>query len=194
MAVYLDRLMNAGCDHDWAIVGAGAVYVDRDIRKRLAPQDWLYAVVECSATRFAARVIGVMPEFLPVTDPDLHGFATIADPQATVARMTDPAVRIVSMSGPSFFQEASPTIDADHPLIRAEVAGGTPLTEIGMILAALRARSQAGIAPFTVLANDDIPHNGDAARTAIAGRAELSDPRFAAWGESRPTTGSWARR
>ena len=51
MAVYLDRLMNAGCEHDWAIVGAGAVYVDRDIRKRLAPQDWLYTVVECSATR-----------------------------------------------------------------------------------------------------------------------------------------------
>ena len=150
--------------------------------KRLAPQDWLYTVVERSATRFDARVIGVMPEFLPVTNPDMYGFGTIADPQVTVARMTDPAIRIVSMSGPSYYQGcATPTVDADHPLIRTEVAGGTPLTEIGMIIAALQARRQAGIAPFAVLANDDVPYNGDAARAAIAGRAELSDPRFAEW-------------
>ena len=182
MAVYLDRLMNAGLAHEWAIVGAGAIYADREIRKRLAPQDWLYTVVERSATRSAARVIGVMPEFLPVTDPDLYGFATIAEPQAAVARMTDPAIRIVSMPGPSHYQECTtPSIDADHPLIRREVATGTPVDEIGMIVAALRARRQAGIAPFTVLASDDVPNNGDAARTAIAGRAELSDPGFADW-------------
>ena len=110
-----------------------------------------------------------------------------------MARMTDPAIRIVSMSGPSYFIGGTPLSpqhadedlwrwsNEDHPLIRREVATGTPVDEIGMIVAALRARRQAGIAPFTVLASDDVPNNGDAARTAIAGRAELSDPGLADW-------------
>jgi mannitol 2-dehydrogenase len=194
LAVYLDRLMNAGLAHDWAIVGAGAVYVEREVRSRLAPQDWLYTVVEQSATRSTARVIGVMPEFLPVTDPDLYGFSTIADPAAAVARMTDPAIRIVSMSGPSFFIGGTPLSqhniadedhwrwsNVDHPMIRNEVATGQPETEVGMIVAALQARRQAGFAPFAVLANDDVPDNGQLARAVVAGRAELSDPRLADW-------------
>ena len=123
LAVYLDRLMNAGLAHDWAIVGAGAVYVDREVRSRLAPQDWLYTVVERSATRSTARVIGVMPEFLPVTDPDLYGFSTIADPAAAVARMTDPAIRIVSMSGPSFFIGGTPL---SRTPLRTKTSGGGP--------------------------------------------------------------------
>jgi mannitol 2-dehydrogenase len=182
MAVYLDWLMNAGLDHDWGIIGAGATYIDREVRKRLAPQDWLFSVIEQSAIRRDARVIGVMTEFLPVTDPDLCGFATIAEPEAAVARMADPAIRIVSMSGPSFYLGNYPEgVDADHPLIRREVTDGTPLTEVGMVIAGLRARRQAGIAPFTVLSNVDIADNGNAARTVIAGRAELSDPALAKW-------------
>ena len=52
---------------------------------------------------------------------------------------------------------------------------------MGMIVAALQARRQAGLAPFAVLANDDVPDNGQLARAVIAGRAELSDPRLADW-------------
>ncbi len=44
-AVYLDDLLNAGKDHDWALVGAGVS--DRGGRPRtLKGQDWLTTVVE----------------------------------------------------------------------------------------------------------------------------------------------------
>ena len=49
LQVYLDRLMNAGRDHDWAIVGAGVTPYDVKMRDALAGQDWLSTVVEQSA-------------------------------------------------------------------------------------------------------------------------------------------------
>ena len=49
LQVYLDRLMNAGRDRDWAIVGAGVTPYDVKMRDALAGQDWLTTVVEQSA-------------------------------------------------------------------------------------------------------------------------------------------------
>ena len=49
LQVYLDRLINAGRDLDWAIVGAGVTPYDVKMRDALAGQDWLSTVVEQSA-------------------------------------------------------------------------------------------------------------------------------------------------
>ena len=56
-----------------------------------------------------------------------------------------------------------------------------PKTVFGLILAALRARRAAGVAPFTVLSCDNVPHNGVVAMNAVAGLAEAQDPKLAAW-------------
>ena len=53
LQVYLDRLMNAGRDHDWAIVGAGVTPYDVKMRDALQGQDWLSTVVEQSAEKSA---------------------------------------------------------------------------------------------------------------------------------------------
>ena len=63
-AVYLDALFNTGRDHDWAIIGAGVLPSDRQMRQVLADQDFLTTVVEQSASRSAARVTGSMIDFL----------------------------------------------------------------------------------------------------------------------------------
>ena len=68
LQVYLDRLMNAGRDHDWAIVGAGVTPYDVKMRDALAGQDWLSTVVEQSAEKSSAHVTGVMTDFLPPMD------------------------------------------------------------------------------------------------------------------------------
>ena len=68
LQVYLDRLMNAGRDRDWAIVGAGVTPYDVKMRDALQGQDWLSTVVEQSAAKSAARVTGVMTDFLPPMD------------------------------------------------------------------------------------------------------------------------------
>ena len=48
-AVYLDRLLDAGRDHEWAILGAGVMPSDERLRTALAGQDYLTTVVEQSA-------------------------------------------------------------------------------------------------------------------------------------------------
>lgn len=65
LQVYLDRLMNAGRDRDWAVVGAGVTPHDTKMRAALTGQDLLSTVVEQSAEVSSARVTGVMTDYLP---------------------------------------------------------------------------------------------------------------------------------
>ncbi len=174
MQVYLDRLFNAGRDLDWAIVGAGVTPYDVAMRDALAGQDWLTTVVEQSAARSAAQVTGVMTDFLePMNGP------------AILARLVDPAIRIVSLTvteGGYFINPATGAFDPSIPAIAADARSpGDPKTAFGLIVAALRARRAAGIAPFTVLSCDNIPHNGAVLRDTVAGLAAAQDAEFAGW-------------
>jgi len=173
MQVYLDRLFGLGRDHDWALLGAGVKPGDAAMRDRLAAQDWLTTVVELDPAGLSARITGAMVGFVPV------------DPQATIAAMADPAIRIVSLTvteGGYFVDATTDGFDARHPEIAADAAHpDAPRTVFGMILAALRARRTAGIPPFTVLSCDNLPGNGHAAARTVTGLARLSDPALADW-------------
>ena len=150
------------------------------MRDALAGQDWLSTVVEQSAERSSARVTGVMTDFVPPMDG-----------RAIVARLADPAIRIVSLTvteGGYFIDPATGAFDPENPAIAADAANpGAPRTVFGLILAGLRARRAAGVPPFTVLSCDNVPHNGKVAREAVAGLAEAQDPALADWvrGEGR---------
>ena len=163
MGVYLDRLFGAGLGHDWAIVGAGVRPADAVTRERLAAQDWLSTVVELDPAGLSARVTAPM-----------RGFAAV-EPEATVAAMADPRVRIVSLTVTEggYFAAPDGGFDAEHPEIRADAGDGPPRTVFGMILAALARRRAEGRAPFAVLSCDNLPGNGHAARAATAGLAAL---------------------
>lgn len=173
-AVYLDALFNLGRDHDWAITGAGVLPSDEKMRRTLAGQDFLTTVVEQSAARSSARITGSMIDFL-----------TPGDPLAIIDKLADPAIRIVSMTiteGGYFIDPASGRFDAANADIAADgAAPDRPKTVFGLIVAGLRRRREAGIQPFTVMSCDNIPHNGKAARNAVAGVANLSDPELARW-------------
>jgi mannitol 2-dehydrogenase len=174
LQVYLDRLMNAGRDRDWGIVGAGVTPYDLRMRDALAGQDFLTTVVEQSAEKSSARVTGVMTGFVPPMDG-----------RAIVARLADPAIRIVSLTvteGGYFVNPALGKFDPQHPAILADAANpDEPKTVFGLILAGLKARRAAGVAPFTVMSCDNVPHNGKVARDAVAGLAAAQDSRFADW-------------
>ncbi len=172
--VYLNALFNAGHDHDWALVGAGVLPSDEKMRTTLAAQDYLTTVIEQSAEKSAAHITGAMIDFLPV-----------GDSTAIVAALTDPAIRIVSLTvteGGYFIDPASGMFNPDHPAIVADGANPErPSTVFGLITAALRRRRAAGVAPFTIMSCDNIPHNGNVARSTVAGLAQLSDEAFADW-------------
>ena len=173
-AVYLDELFNAGKGHDWALVGAGVLPGERAGRERLAGQDWLTTVVEQDDGHISARVTGAMVDFI---EP--------GDTQATIYRLADPAIRIVSMTiteGGYFIDPASGRFDPQSPAIVADAANmDAPKTVFGLILAGLMRRRAAGVAPFTVMSCDNLPGNGHVTQDAVAGLAGLVDPELERW-------------
>jgi mannitol 2-dehydrogenase len=174
-AVYLDDLFALGHDHDWAILGAGVRPADGAMRDALRAQDCLSTVIELDPAGKTARRIGAMTDFLAVEPAN----------RALIAAMTDPAIRIVSLTvteGGYFVNPATGAFDPAAPEIADDArAPDRPGTAFGAILAALRRRRMAGVAPFTVMSCDNLPGNGDVTRAAVAGLARLSDPAFADW-------------
>ncbi|MBN9073366.1 MAG: mannitol dehydrogenase family protein [Rhizobiales bacterium] len=173
-AVYLDELFNAGRDHDWAIVGAGVFEGEKRGRDILKAQDWLTTVVEQDTGHMAARVTAAMIDFL-----------VPGDAAAIVAKLADPAIRIVSMTiteGGYFIDPSTGHFNPAHPDIVADAGNPEhPKTVFGLILLGLRRRRAAGRPPFTVMCCDNIPHNGHVTRETVCGLAKLSDPALAEW-------------
>ena len=176
-AVYLDDLFNAGFDRDWAIVGAGVFAAEQAGWRKLREQDWLTTVVEQDDVTTTARVTAAMNDFVKP-----------GDGAAVVARLADPAIRIVSLTiteGGYFIDPASGRFNPDHPDIVADARNAeAPKTVFGLILAGLRRRKAAGIAPFTVMSCDNIPHNGHVTADALIGLARLADPALGGWIET----------
>jgi mannitol 2-dehydrogenase len=174
LAVYLDDLFNLGIDHDWALIGAGVLPSDEVMRQKLSSQDYLTTVVEQDANLSAARV----------TSP-LIGFIPPADKATLIAKLCDPAIRIVSLTiteGGYFIDPATGKFDPTNFAIAHD--GATPHqpnTVFGFIVAGLAARRALGIPPYTVMSCDNVPHNGVVTRNAVVGLAQLSDPTLAAW-------------
>ncbi len=174
LAVYLDDLMNLGEAHDWALVGAGVMAFDEDMRDKLKTQDYLTTVVEQDNDLSTAHVTGAMIDFISPHDK-----------AAMIAKLCDPAIRIVSLTiteGGYFIDPATQKFDPKHPAIMRDGANPSdPATVFGFIVAGLKARKDKSMAPFTVMSCDNVPHNGVVTRNAVVGLAKLSDKKLADW-------------
>jgi mannitol 2-dehydrogenase len=175
MAVYLDDLFALGLDHDWAILGAGVRAGDARMRDALMAQDCLSTVITLDPVKGTnARRVGAMTGFIEVQ----------ADNAALIAAMSDPSIRIVSLTVTEggYFVDSKGAFDPSHADIAHDVAHpDQPMTAFGAILAALRARRNAGVAPFTVMSCDNLPGNGHVTHGTVCGLARLQDKDFAAW-------------
>jgi mannitol 2-dehydrogenase len=175
-AMYLDRLMNAGHAHDWAICGVGILPGDVQMKQVMDRQDCLYTLVvkHPDGTR-EARVIGSIIEYLFAPD----------DPEAVIEKMSSAAVRIVSLTvteGGYNFHHVTGDFDAENPDVLADLQpGAAPRTIFGLVTEALSRRRKRGLAPFTVMSCDNIQGNGDVARRMFTAFANLKDPELAAW-------------
>jgi mannitol 2-dehydrogenase len=173
-AVYLDDLFATGRDHDWAIVGAGVRDADAAVREKLEAQDWLTTVVAQEAQSADARVTGPMIDFVRPFDV-----------AANLDMLARPNIRIVSLTvteGGYYISPATQKFDLNHPDIVADARRiDAPTTVFGLIVAGLKRRRAAGVAPFTVMSCDNIPGNGHVCENAVAGLAELTDPELAQW-------------
>ncbi|WP_369135254.1 mannitol dehydrogenase family protein [Modestobacter sp. I12A-02662] len=163
-AMYLDRLMERGRALDWGICGVGVLRGDRPLADVLTAQDGLYTLVLAHPDgRLDARVVGSLVEYLFAPD----------DPAAVVARMADPATRIVSMTVTASGYEVPPAVDPAEAV--------APATALGLVTAALARRRERGQPPFAVVSCDNMTGNGDIARRSVTGFASALDAGLAAW-------------
>jgi mannitol 2-dehydrogenase len=172
-AVYLDDLFNSGAGHDWGIVGAGVLPSDAAMREKLRAQDYLTTVVEEDNGFTAARITAPMIDFLDPTDR-----------AAIVAKLADPAIRIVSLTitEGGYFLDSAGQFNVTHPdVVHDGQNASAPRTVFGLLLAGLAVRRKQGAPAFTVMSCDNIPGNGHVTENAIAGLAALSDSGLSRW-------------
>lgn len=172
---YLHRLFEMGKDFDWAIVGAGVRAFDADQRERLLAQDCLTTLIELSPDATSAEIVAPMIDYVEVADGN----------GPLIARMSDPAIRIVGLTvteGGYYVDPVSKGFEASNPdMVHDARNPDAPRTVFGAMVAALKARRQVGAGPFTGLSCDNLQGNGTLLRQTVVSLAEASDPDLAAW-------------
>ncbi|EME00439.1 MULTISPECIES: mannitol dehydrogenase family protein [Stutzerimonas stutzeri subgroup] len=176
-AAYTDALMNTGEGLEWGICGIGTRAEERAMRDALAAQDYLYTLVELDdRPDTEVRVIGSIRDMLLVGEDGS---------EAVVARLADPAIRIVSLTiteGGYCLDDSTGQFNAQLPQIQHDLQNPrSPISVFGLLCAALAKRRGHGVGPFTVMSCDNLPHNGDVTRRATLAFASLVDPDLARW-------------
>ncbi|HEU4843659.1 MAG TPA: mannitol dehydrogenase family protein [Burkholderiaceae bacterium] len=175
LAAYLDDLLSAQGGADWMLYGVTLLPHDVAIGADLRAQDCLYTLVERSAEGAQARVIGSLAAVLHGPD----------DPEAVLAKLTDPACKIVSLTiteGGYYLDQGSGQFDADHPDIVAALAQPQqPRCSFAYLATALERRRLAGLAPFTIMSCDNLQGNGDLTRRMLLAYIGLYNADLAAW-------------
>ncbi len=178
-AAYLDRLLHTDGTSGWGICGVGVLPGDAALRDVLVDQDHLYTLLTRAPDGTEqARVVGSIVEHLHLPD----------DPAAVLARMADPATRIVSLTitegGYSLDDETGEFQPRDERTLADLAAPEEPPRSVfGLLSRALRLRREAGTPPFTVMSCDNVPGNGEVCRRALVAFTARTDPDLAAWVE-----------
>ena len=138
LALYAHELAEAGSD--WGIRGLGLLRGDLRMRDALAPQDYLYTLIERGNDGPPPQVVGSIIDFVAAVD----------DPSAFAAQIADPGIEILSLT----ITESGYSLETRNATIEAIVDG-------------LEARRATGGGPLTVLSCDNLPGNGAVARNAV---------------------------
>ena len=174
-AVIFEAALESG-DLRWGITGASLR--SAGVRDEMNPQDGLYTVVTRDGSGDALKVIGAVREV--VVAPE--------NPEALVERLSDPEVHIVTLTVTEKGYKLDPATGAllaDDPDVAADCADLTaPKTAPGFLVAALSARRDLGLPPFTAISCDNLPHNGRRLEQAVLAIARAHGTALAEWIEA----------
>ena len=174
-AAMFDDVLNAG-DLRWGIVAASLR--SPTVRDQMAPQDGLYTMLVRDGAQQTARVIGAVQKVLIAPEA----------PEALLAMMAAPTTQIVTLTitekGYKLDPASGGLIEEDAQMAADLASLERPQTALGYIVAALAMRRAAGLAPFTAISCDNLPHNGARLRGGVLALALRHDPALAAWIEA----------
>lgn len=175
-AIYSEDAMAAE-GGDWGIVAVSLR--SATARDQMVPQGGAYTSVTLGTPHNKCRVIGAVADVLVAPE----------DPEAVIAAMADPAVKIVSLTITEKGYCHAPStgrLQMHHPDIAHDLAHpDAPRSAIGFIVAALARRRGKGGKPFTVLSCDNLPSNGALARRVVLDFAAAQDADLADWIEAQ---------
>jgi fructuronate reductase len=174
-AVIFEAALNAG-DLRWGITGASLR--SAGVRDEMNPQDGLYTVVTRDGSGDRLTVIGAVREVLVAPE----------NPEALVERLADPDTHIVTLTVTEKGYKLDPATGAllaDDPDVAADCVDLTaPRTAPGFLVAALSARRDLGLPPFTAISCDNLPHNGRRLEQAVLAIARAHRAELAEWIET----------
>ncbi|WP_097069576.1 mannitol dehydrogenase family protein [Rhodobacter maris] len=157
---------------DWGILGVSLQ--SAGTRDALEPQGGAYIALELAPEGAKARPVQVIAGVLVAPE----------NPEAVLAAMADPGVKIVSLTVTEkgyCHEPATGALNLDHPDIAHDLTAALPRSAPGFIVRALERRRAAGLAPFTVMSLDNLPHNGKVLRGVVLALAREIDPELADW-------------
>lgn len=170
-AIYFeDAIRKSG--GDWGIIGVSLQ--SPRMRDQLAPQDFAYTAQELGPDGETLRQVEIIADVLVARE----------DPEAVLAAMSDPAIRIVTLTVTEkgyCHDPATGRLNAAHPDIRHDLENALPVSAPGFLVRALARRNAAGLPPFTVLTCDNLPENGRLVKGIVLDLAERLDPELSAW-------------
>ena len=169
-----DALLARG-DRRWGVCGVSLH--SAAVRDALAPQDWLYTLVELDA-EIRARVIGAMKAVL----------AAPQSPAAVLQRLADPRTRMVTLTVTEKGYCLTPAGDLN--LAHADVAfdagrPSAPRSAAGWLVEGLRRRRATAAGPLSVVSCVNLTDNGrKLARAVVALARAQGDGDLASWIEA----------
>lgn len=171
-AFYTEAVLNQ-YGGDWGIIGCSLR--SPTVRDQLAPQDGLYTLVERSSDGEKLQLIGAV----------LQNLVGPENPAELIAVMAQPTIKIVSLTVTEkgyCHDPASGNLNLGHPDIQHDLENlNAPKSAIGFLVAALRARADAGIKSFTVLSCDNLPNNGEVLEKVVVQFAQQVSGKLADW-------------
>jgi fructuronate reductase len=174
-AAVFDAALTAG-DLRWGIIGVSLR--SPGVCDQLVPQDGLYTLVEREGDARRLQVIGAVQTVLVAPE----------DPAAVVAALASPDTHIVTLTitekGYKLDPATGALIEADADVAADLASLDAPRTAPGFLVAALARRRAAGLAPFTAISCDNLPHNGTRLAQAVLRMAAAHDADLAAWIEA----------
>lgn len=162
-ALYTEEAI-AAAGGDWGILGVAPR--SREILDRLVGQDRLYSVVTISGEGSFPRVVGSFAELRHAA----------SDPLGVVARLADPAIRVVTLTvtEKAYLLDPGGRLLVDDPL-RAELTGtADPMSIPGLLVRGLLARQRAGAGPIAIVSCDNLQANGVRLRRAVEQAFEVA--------------------
>ncbi len=171
-AAVFESALEAG-DLRWGITGVSLR--SGSVRDQLAPQDGLYTLVTREGDDEQLRVMGAVRDVLVAPEDPVRVVDLLASPDTHIVTLTTTEKGYHLDPATGALRESDAEVAADIASLNA------PRTAPGFLAAGLAKRRAAGLAPFTAISCDNVPHNGQRLRAAVLTIAQAHDPALAEW-------------